>query len=84
MYGVLVEDYIMMESMGEVADRTKEYLGSSDSLITKIRWFLLRALMDMDAGKTPLGLDQEIDYRSIRSTKGIIPSDADWRTVPKY
>ncbi|KKB35183.1 Rieske 2Fe-2S domain-containing protein [Bacillus thermotolerans] len=84
MYGVLVEDYVIAESMGEISDRTQEYLGSSDQFITKVRFFLLRALKDMEEGKMPLGLDQEIDYASIRSTNGNLPADADWRTVPKY
>ncbi len=83
MYGVLVEDYIIAESMGPISDRSNEYLGSSDAFITKIRHHLLKALKDMDNGVTPLGLDQEIDYRSIRSTNGMLPADADWRTAPK-
>lgn len=84
MYGVLVEDYVITESMGPISDREKEYLGSSDSFITKIRWHLLRALKDMEEGKTPYGLDQEIDYPSIRSTNGVLSPSEDWRTAPKY
>ena len=84
MYGVLVEDYVITESMGPISDREKEYLGSSDSFITKIRWHLLSALKDLEVGKTPYGLDQEIDYHSIRSTNGVLSPDEDWRDTPKY
>lgn len=84
LYGVLIEDYIINESMGPISDREHEYLGTSDSFITKIRWHLLRALKDMGEGKTPYGLDQEVDYPSIRSTNGVLSPDEDWRTTSKY
>ncbi|MEW9668099.1 Rieske 2Fe-2S domain-containing protein [Ammoniphilus sp. 3BR4] len=84
MYGVLVEDYVIAESMGPISDRSQEYLGSSDSFITKIRWHLLSAVRDIEQGKVPQGLDQEIDYPSIRSTNAVLPADTDWRLAPKY
>lgn len=83
MYGVLVEDYVIVESMGPIVDRTKEYLGSSDSFITKVRWHLLKQVKAMQEGVVPKGLDQDIDYMEIRSTNGIIPADMDWRATPK-
>ncbi|WP_167577620.1 hypothetical protein [Ammoniphilus sp. YIM 78166] len=83
MYGVLVEDYVIAESMGPISDRTQEYLGSSDALIAKIRWHLLKAVRDIQEGKVPSGLDEEIDYLGIRSTNAVMSADMDWRLAPK-
>lgn len=83
MYGVLVEDYVIVESMGTIADRSQEYLGSSDAFITKVRWHLLNAVRDIQQDKVPKGLDQEIDYQGIRSTNAVMPEDTDWRLAPK-
>ncbi len=84
MYGVLIEDYVIVESMGTISNRTQEYLGSSDAFITKIRHHLLKALKDQAEGTIPLGLDREIDYHSIRSTNGVLSAEEDWRLTPKY
>lgn len=83
MYGVLVEDYIIVESMGPIQDRTQEYLGSSDSFITRVRRFLLNQVKAVQEGRVPKGLDKEIDYPGIRSTNAVMPADTDWRLAPK-
>src|SRR5690606_25141732 len=59
LYGVLVEDFVIVESMGPIADRTKEYLGSSDKFITSVRQHLLKAMRSIQAGETPVGLNGE-------------------------
>lgn len=84
LYGVLVEDFVIVESMGPIADRTKEYLGSSDKFITSVRQHLLKAMRSIQAGETPVGLNGEVDYGSIRATNGELPPGEDWRNVPKY
>ncbi|SDH25307.1 Phenylpropionate dioxygenase, large terminal subunit [Alteribacillus persepolensis] len=83
LYGVLVEDYVINEGMGKIVDRSKEYLGSSDMLITRIRRHLLKGLKDMQEDKVPKGLDEEVDYFNIRSTNGVLPQEEDWRNTPK-
>ena len=71
MRGLGVQDSAIQESMGPVADRTKEHLGVSDTAIIQIRKILLQSLRDMAAGKEPPGLDPE-SYR-VRSTRFTLP-----------
>ena len=67
MKGLGTQDCAVQESMGPIADRTKEHLLLSDMIIVRIRRLLLQALEDHAAGKTPTGLDAS-SYR-VRSTR---------------
>ncbi len=75
------EDFIIEESMGPIVDRTKEYLGSSDVVITRTRRMLLGALKAHAHGKLPFGLDQDLDYRSIRALAIRYPGGTDWKNL---
>jgi nitrite reductase/ring-hydroxylating ferredoxin subunit len=72
MRGLGVQDTAVQESMGPIADRTKEHLGVSDTAIIQIRKLLLQILRDVAAGKEPPGLDPA-SYR-VRSTRFSLPS----------
>ena len=78
------EDFIIEESMGPIADRTKEYLGTSDSVITRARRILLKALKDHKAGKLPFGLGDDLDYSKIRALAARLPADTDWRELDLF
>lgn len=71
MRGLGVQDAAIQESMGPIADRTKEHLGVSDSAIIQIRKILLQSVKDFAAGKEPPGLDPK-SYR-VRSTRFTLP-----------
>jgi len=71
MRGLGMQDSAIQESMGLIADRTKEHLGVSDTAIIQIRKTLMRALRDMEAGKEPPGLDPA-NYR-VRSSRFKLP-----------
>ena len=71
MRGLGVQDAAIQESMGPIANRTKEHLGVSDSAIIQIRKILLQSLKDFEAGKEPPGLDSK-SYR-VRSTQFTLP-----------
>ncbi len=71
MRGLGVQDSAVQESMGPIADRTKEHLGVSDTAVIQIRKLLLQSLKDMQAGKTPPGLDAK-SFRT-RSTRFSLP-----------
>jgi len=71
MRGLGVQDAAIQESMGPIADRTKEHLGVSDTAIIQIRKILLQSLRDVAAGREPPGLDPE-SYR-VRSTRFSLP-----------
>ncbi|MDA1325242.1 MAG: hypothetical protein O3C34_10875 [Proteobacteria bacterium] len=71
MRGLGVQDSAVQESMGPIADRTKEHLGVSDTAIIQIRKLLLQTLRDVALGKEPPGLKPE-SYR-VRSTRFALP-----------
>jgi len=67
--GLGTQDNGIQESMGPIADRTKENLGASDTAVIAIRRFLLQTLKDHAAGATPPGLDPaSYQLRSSRYT----------------
>jgi nitrite reductase/ring-hydroxylating ferredoxin subunit len=59
MTGLGVQDCAMQESMGPIADRTKEFLFAGDAGIVRIRRLLLQALKDFSNGKPLIGMDPE-------------------------
>jgi hypothetical protein len=50
-----VHDQWAVESMGAIADRTKEHLGYSDRIVTAARRMIFRAIDDVAAGRDPPG-----------------------------
>jgi phenylpropionate dioxygenase-like ring-hydroxylating dioxygenase large terminal subunit len=72
--GLGVQDCAMQESMGAIADRTKEYLLLGDTAIVKIRRLLLQALKDRESGKPLRGMGPA-SYR-VRSARFEAPRDA--------
>ena len=76
--GVHTQDQMITESMGRIADRSIEHLGSSDAMVIRTRMRLLNALKAyIERGVTPPGVDNPEVYR-IRSGSVILPRDADW------
>ncbi|MFM1813665.1 MAG: hypothetical protein RLZ98_360 [Pseudomonadota bacterium] len=70
--GLGAQDCGMQESMGAIADRTKEHLLVCDAAVVKIRRLLLQTVRDHEAGKPPPGLDPQ-SYR-VRSLRFEAPS----------
>ena len=78
------QDGCATESMGPIYDRSKEHLGYSDKTIIALRKMLLRAVTDLQQGKEPPHIvrdSSENDFSRLRSVKGILPADTDWRKV---
>jgi phenylpropionate dioxygenase-like ring-hydroxylating dioxygenase large terminal subunit len=75
------EDFIIEESMGPIADRTREYLGSSDAVIVRARRMLLEALAGHKDGALPFGLDRALDYRRIRALAITVPKSRNWLEI---
>ncbi len=57
MKGFGIQDCGIQESMGPIADRTRERLGKSDSIIIKLREGMLQLLEDFEAGEPLPGMD---------------------------
>jgi phthalate 4,5-dioxygenase oxygenase subunit len=64
--GFGIQDCAIQESMGPIADRTREHLLATDVAITKIRRLFLDTLKSVAAGGEPPGLDPaELRVRSV-------------------
>lgn len=74
MKGLGTQDCAIQESMGPIADRTREYLLATDTAIVKIRRLLLQAL-DNHAADKPLPGMTPSSYR-VRSTRFEAPKGA--------
>ena len=76
---ILYEDLAIIESMGPIADRTREYLGGADAAITRFRRILIESARAAAGGKTPGGLDQTLPYDRIRARQAVYPETQSWR-----
>lgn len=70
--GISAQDFSLQESMGEVCDRTKERLGTSDAGIILARRRLLAALENVEDGQLP-GI--ELEHQRVRSTSVLLPKE---------
>ena len=76
------QDMAMWETMGAIADRTKERLGTSDIAIIQFRKIMVEAAQRMrDQGKA-IGRDgNEPPQASLSSYEGVVPKSMDWRAL---
>ncbi len=74
-----MEDIAMAESQGAIADRSREYLGSSDSVIARFRRQLIEQIRTYAAGNVPSSLAGDLAYESRRAHGVIHPGSLDWR-----
>jgi phenylpropionate dioxygenase-like ring-hydroxylating dioxygenase large terminal subunit len=78
--GIAAQDFSLQESMGFIADRTKERLGTSDAAIIVARRRLLAALDEADSDDLP-GLDPQ--HTSVRSTSMLLPREVPFQEGAK-
>ena len=64
---------------GPIADRSLEYLGSSDSVITRYRRLLLESIRQNAAGGTPACFAADVPYAACQAHAVIHPDAVDWR-----
>jgi hypothetical protein len=75
---IFLEDQAITESMGTIYDRTHEHLGTSDSMIIRVRRALIRAALNLrDNGVVLESVDKPEVYAQ-RSGGVILPRNADW------
>jgi phenylpropionate dioxygenase-like ring-hydroxylating dioxygenase large terminal subunit len=80
--GVNTQDLAVQESMGPIADRTREHLGSTDKAIIMLRRILLEAIATVEQGGAPPGVDPAT-YRDVRAIELILPKDARWQDAAR-
>ena len=77
--GIGQQDMAVTESMGDVYDRSREHLGTTDASIIHMRRMLIKAAKDLVAGIQPSALTG--DFASIRSAEKILAPGEDWRAL---
>jgi hypothetical protein len=80
--GLNTQDLAAQESMGPIADRTREHLGTTDRAIIVLRRILLDVVGDHQEGIDPLGLDPN-SYRDVRAADAVLPKDVPWQEAGK-
>jgi phenylpropionate dioxygenase-like ring-hydroxylating dioxygenase large terminal subunit len=72
--GIGDQDHAVVESMGDIYERTQEHLGTSDLMVIRLRRLLLKWARDLrDHGTPPVGVDDPIAYRA-RSGGIVLPN----------
>jgi phthalate 4,5-dioxygenase oxygenase subunit len=77
--GIPNQDVAMWETMGPIADRTRDRLGASDLAIVEFRRVMLEAVQRFRDGGKALGAD--VPRTHLRAFEGIVPKGADWRRL---
>jgi hypothetical protein len=75
------QDLMVTESAGEIWDRSKEHLGTTDKSIIKMRQILINAAKNLAKGIEPPATDPGLNYKSIRSAEKILAPGEDWRIL---
>lgn len=76
---LLTEDMIVAETMGPIADRTGEYLGSSDAAVARFRRLFIEAIRDQERGAVPRGCGSTANYPQLGGLGVLHPAGVDWR-----
>jgi len=71
------QDRAVVESIGPIADRTNEHLGTSDLGISRFRRLMIRTAKALrDEGRLPAGLDPTTHH--VRAVAALVPESAPW------
>lgn len=76
--GVRNQDAAMVENQGEIADRTREHLGVSDTALIQLRRRVLEAARQLREGREPVAAQLGDLYR-VRADQVVLPLGADYR-----
>ncbi len=77
--GINTQDHAAQESMGRIADRTREHLMHTDKAVVTARLMLLKAIADVQKGDDPPGLGTS--FYGLRAIEDIVPTGTQWRDV---
>ena len=76
--GIHLQDQAITESMGPIYDRGREHLGSSDTMVIRVRRRMLAAAEALqERGAVPPGVDTPEVY-AVRAGGVFLPRDQDW------
>ena len=79
---VITEDFVVAESQGRIADRSKEFMNAGDRAVVRVRQILLQAVKNSVEGDTPIRPSEDgIAYSQVRATGSISNEPFDWDKV---
>ena len=80
--GIPNQDIVMWETMGALADRSRDRLGASDVAIIAFRRQMLEAAKTMEAGGPAIATGKSrTRHAKLSSFEGIVPKTIDWRSL---
>jgi phthalate 4,5-dioxygenase oxygenase subunit len=74
------QDLAMWVTMGPIADRTRDRLGTSDRAIIEFRNQMIEAARAFQAGKPAIGTGADHIPAGVCAFQAILPKTTDWRT----
>jgi phthalate 4,5-dioxygenase oxygenase subunit len=81
-YGIPCQDMAMWESMGPIANRNEDLLGSSDMAIVQFRKQMLAAARAVANGEPAIGTaSPRIPHLKLASFEGMVPKGQDWKRI---
>ncbi len=81
-HGIPAQDMAMWESMGPIADRTKDYLGVSDGAVAQFRRIMVEAAEAVRDGAPAIGTlaaGRKTPNEDLVSFEGMVPKTGDWK-----
>ena len=83
-HGIPTQDMAMWESMGPIADRSRDHLGRSDLAVLRFRRQLLAAVQAFAKGEPAPGTAEPRPcHLELASFEGMLPKGADWRALTR-
>ena len=80
--GIPNQDIAMWETMGPIADRSRERLGASDVAIVEFRRIMVDAARTVRDGGPAIGTSpRRIAHVKLKSFEGIVPKSTHWTTL---
>jgi len=80
--GIPTQDMAMWESMGPIADRSRDSPGTSDLAVAQFRRMMVAAVQRFQQGGPAIGTTEPgVPHLQLASFEGIVPKTTDWRTV---
>ena len=80
--GIPNQDMAMWETMGPIADRSRERLGASDVAIVQFRRIMIEAARRVAVGEPAIGTAPgRTPQVRLRSFEGIVPKSTNWKTL---
>ncbi len=80
--GIPNQDIAMWETMGPIADRSRERLGASDVAIVEFRRIMVDAARIVRGGGAAIGTSPaHVPHVKLQSFEGIVPKTTNWKTL---